>query len=134
MMKKRITGLVLILAVALVFSSLAFANPADSALSYLKLTVEISPANVYPPIVIYTAQLGNIPPITSTKLIADFYNINTNTDPVNGNLDYLGSAPFDNTGKAVLYKQMKPGYFVGIAKTEINGKLIWSNRVEYKVY
>jgi len=131
MLKKRIVGFIFIMAIALISGNLAFADDSTSALPQLKLSVEESPLAVYPPYMIYTAQLSFIPPVTSSILVADFYNINTNTDPVI--LDYLGSSPFDKTGKAVFVKQMKTGIYTAIAKTTINGIVVWSNKVEYKV-
>jgi len=132
---KRITiGFIFILILALTLGNFAFATETDSKLPELKLSVEQSLLAIYPPYMIYTAQLSFVPPLTTSRLIADFYNINSNADSVNNRLEYLGSIPFDKSGQAVLSKQLKPGYYIAVAKTVINGVTIWSNKVEYKVY
>jgi len=133
MMKKRILGFILILVIALTLGSLAIAADTDPALPTLKLSVAQSPLTIYPPYIIYTAQLSFLPPLTTARIVADFYNINDAAGSYDTKMEYLGSIPFDNTGQAVLSKQMKPGYYVAIAKTVINGVIIWSNKVEYKV-
>lgn len=134
MCKKSLIAVILIMVITLALGNLAFASDITPALPELKLSIEQSPLTIAPPYMIYTAQLSFVPQITSTRLVADFYNIDTNAGDVGNSLEYLGSIPFDKTGKAVLSKQMKPGYYVGIAKTVINGIVIWSNKVEYKVY
>ncbi len=131
MLKKRMIGFTIIAVIALVFCNLAFADEMTPVLPDLKLAVEQSPLTVYPPIIIYTAQLGFMPPIISNQLVADFYHINP--DSSSAILEYLGSVPFDKTGKAVFFKQIKPGIYTAIAKTVINGLVVWSNRVEYIV-
>ncbi len=93
----------------------------------LNLTVTQSPLTIYPPIMIYTAQVDCLPTTTSSKLKVDFYNLSGNT------LEYLGSAPMDQTGKAVLSKPMVPGTYTAIARMLINSQAIWSNTVTYKV-
>jgi hypothetical protein len=132
MMKKRIISFICILVIALALGNFAFAADLTPALPELKLSVQQSPLAIYPPFMIYTAQLSFIPPIISTQLVADFYNISLDS-PVS-TLDYLGSVPFDKTGKAVLGRQIKPGVYTAVAKTVINGVTVWSNKVEYKVY
>lgn len=132
MMKKRIVGLIFILVITLAFGNFAFAADLTPAIPDLKLSVAQSPLAVYPPFMIYTAQLSFMPPIISTQLVADFFNINADSTG-SSLLDYLGSVPFDNTGKAVLGKQMKPGIYTAVAKTVINGVTVWSNKVQYKV-
>jgi len=98
----------------------------------LKLSVTQSPLTIYPPIMIYTAQLSYLPPVVSNApLMVDFYNLSTDSSV--DKMEYLGSAPVDKTGKAVLSKQMKAGAYVAIAKIVLNGQTIWSNKVEYKV-
>jgi hypothetical protein len=133
MMKKSIVGFIFILVIALALGNLALAADLTPAVPDLKLSVAQSPLTIYPPFIIYTAQLSFIPPIISSQLIADFYNINPDS-PSSSVLDYLGSVPFDKTGKAVLGRQIKPGIYTAVAKTVINGVTIWSNKVEYKVY
>jgi hypothetical protein len=93
----------------------------------LTLTVTQSPLTIYPPIMIYTAQLSYVPSITSTQLMVDFYNLEGT------GLVYLGSSPLNQKGQAVLSKQMKPGTYSAIARVMINSHLIWSNIVTYKV-
>ena len=110
MFKKSLIAVIFIMVIALAIGNLAFAADITPALPELKLSVEQSPLTVYPPYMIYTAQLSFVPPITTSQLVADFYNINT--DGVTNYLEYLGSIPFDKTGKAVLSRQMKPGYKV----------------------
>jgi len=127
MMKKRITGFIIVMIIALVFCSLSLANDSLPVLPELKLSVQQSPLTVYPPYMIYTAQLSFMPTNTTTRLVAEFLNITNNAE------SYIGSMPFDKSGQAVLSKQMKQGYYVAIAKTVINGVTIWSNKVEYKV-
>jgi hypothetical protein len=129
MLKKGIIGFILIAVIALCLGNLAFAG-SGPVLPDLKLTVEQSPLAIYPPLMIYTAQLSFVPPVPSTPLVADFYNLAPDGSSI---LVYLGSGPFDNTGKAVLLKQMRPGIYTAIAKTVIDGIVIWSNKVEYKV-
>lgn len=130
MFKKRVISLVLIIASIFIFFSTGAADIAPVR-PILKLSVEQSPLAVYPPIMIYTAQLNPLPPISNARLVADFYNINENS--TSDNASYLGSAPFDNTGKAVLSKQIKPGKYIAIAKTKINNRVIVSNKVAYIV-
>jgi hypothetical protein len=132
MMKKRIAGFILIMVIALALGNFAFAADLTPALPDLKLSVQQSPLAVYPPFMIYTAQLSFMPPIISAQLVADFYNINPDSTG-SSFLEYLGSVPFDKTGKAVLGKQIKPGVYTAVAKTVINGVTIWSNKVDYKV-
>lgn len=69
------------------------------------------------------------PATTTTKLVADFCNITSPEGPI----IYLGSAPFDSTGKAVLYKQINAGIYTAIATTVIYNTTIKSNTVTYKV-
>ncbi|MCL6590706.1 MAG: hypothetical protein K6U80_12205 [Firmicutes bacterium] len=128
-MTKKLTGLLLI--VILAASLCSFAMAEDSTIPALKLTVTPSMLTVYPPYMIFTAQLSFMPPITTVRLKADFYNFDLNA-PSNTS-GYIGSAYFDNTGKAVFSKQIPQGAYVALAKTVINGKLVESNKVEYKV-
>ncbi|MCL6590707.1 MAG: hypothetical protein K6U80_12210 [Firmicutes bacterium] len=127
-MNKKILGIILIAILALSICGIALAADIGPALPSLKLTVEMSPLDVYPPIMIYTAQLSYMPPV-NTILKADFYHVDaTSTAPI-----YLGSAAFDKTGKAVLSKQIKAGAYIAYAITVINGTTIVSNKVEYRV-
>jgi hypothetical protein len=93
----------------------------------LKLTVTQSPLAIYPPVMIYTAQLSNPPTMTAAALKVDFYHL------VGTGLSYFGSAIVDRTGKAVLSKQMKAGNYTVIAQVVINKQVIWSNKVTYRV-
>lgn len=127
-MLKRITCIALILAVALVFCNMALAN--DTNLPELKLSIKQLPPTAIP-VMKYTAQLSFMPPNVYNALVVDYYNI---TDLTNTKLEYLGSAPFDNTLTSVFFKRIMPGTYVGIARTVINGIVIWSNKVEYKAY
>lgn len=127
-MMKKIFGLILI--VVLLSGLCGLVSAADvTPMPTLKLTVQQSPLAVWPPIMIYTAQLSFMPPVSTTQLKADFYNI---TSPM-GPIMYLGSAPFDSTGKAVLSKSMNPGTYTALASTVINNLTIKSNTVTYKV-
>lgn len=94
----------------------------------LKLSVTQSPITIYPPVMIYTAQLSYVPPTPSALLKVDFYNVADT-----GGLVYLGSATVDKTGKAVLNRQMPRGTYTAIARVVINQQEIWSNKVPYKV-
>ena len=76
---------------------------------------------------IYTAELSFIPSTSTAKLKADFFNLKGT------GLEYLGSAPVDQTGKAVLGRQMYPGIYTAIARVEINAEEVWSNNVTYVV-
>jgi len=93
----------------------------------LKLSVTQSPLTIYPPIMIYTAELDCAPTTSSAVLKVDFYNLSGNK------LEYLGSAPIDQTGKAVLSKSRYPGTYTAIARVVINTREIWSNPVMYTV-
>ncbi|MBN2531464.1 MAG: hypothetical protein JXB88_01160 [Spirochaetales bacterium] len=130
MFKKRVISLVLIIASVFIFFSTGSADT-DRVRPVLRLTVEQSPLEIYPPIMIYTAQLNYIPINADFCLKADFYNINE--DSVSADAGYLGSAVFDKTGKAVLSKQIRPGKYIAIAKTKIYNRVIVSNKVEYIV-
>lgn len=136
MLKKRIIGLLIILIITCLCANLALADVVPYQ-PYLRLSVEPSPLMSMLPSKMYVAQLSYMPGITSTPLVADFYNINPNattTDPTS--LEYLGSVPFDKTGRAALIKVFtagEVGYFVAIAKTVIDGRVIWSNKVGYKL-
>jgi hypothetical protein len=127
MLKRGIVVFIIIAVIALCFGNLAFA--AVPPMPDLKLTVEKSPLTIFPPLIIYTAQLSFMPSVTSTQLVADFYHIVSSSTQ----LEYLGSAPFDKTGKAVFHKQILPGSYTAIAKTVIDGIVIWSNKVPYQV-
>jgi hypothetical protein len=93
----------------------------------LTLTVTQSPLTVYPPIMIYTAQLSYVPPTPSTQLKIDFFNLSW-TD-----WEYLGLAIVSPKGEAVLSKQMHAGTYLAIARVVINSRSIWSNAVIYMV-
>jgi hypothetical protein len=124
-----ILALVLVLALSAVGAALAADPGPVPAPPTLKLGVTQSPLTVYPPIMIYTAQLSYVPPTPTTQLVVDFYNqSSTGTAIV-----YLGSAPVNSTGKAVLNKQMTAGTYTAIAKIVIGTQTIWSNKVLYKV-
>jgi hypothetical protein len=93
----------------------------------LTLTVTQSPLTVYPPIMIYTAQLSYVPPAPSTQFKVDFFNLSWT------GWEYLGSAIVNPKGEAVLSKQMHAGKYTAIARVVINSRSIWSNAVTYKV-
>jgi hypothetical protein len=93
----------------------------------LTLSVAQSPLAVYPPIMIYTAQLSYVPTTSTAQMKVDTYNLKGT------GLEYLGSAPVDKTGKAVLSRQMYPGTFTAIARVVIDSKEVWSNSVRYEV-
>jgi hypothetical protein len=97
------------------------------SLPTLTLTVTQSPLAVYPPIMIYTAQLSFVPPATSVQLKVDFYNL------AGTGLEYLGSAPLNPAGQAVLSRQIYPGEYNALAGMRFNSHEIWSNIVPYKV-
>lgn len=130
-MTKKLLGIILIVVLAASLCGIALAADIVPAPPTMKLTVEISPLDIYPTMMIYTAQLSYMPPVSSNILKADFYHVPVNT-PVYTPI-YLGSTPFDKTGKAVLSKQIIRGAYTGHAKTAINGIVIVSNLVEYKV-
>lgn len=94
----------------------------------LKLTVEPSMLAIYPPYMVYTAQLSFVPPTSTAVLTADYYNVR---GPA---LIYLGSARVDRTGKAVFTKQMPKGTYIGIARVVLsNQQVVWSPEVIYTV-
>jgi hypothetical protein len=93
----------------------------------LTLTVTQSPLAIWPPIMIYTAQLNYVPPTTTAHLKVDFYNL------AGARVEYLGSAPVNQTGQAQLSRQVKPGTYTAIARVMINSQVIWSNIVTYEV-
>jgi hypothetical protein len=99
----------------------------------LKLSVTPSSLTVYPPIMIYRAQLSYLPPTPSAKLIVDFYNLTSTGIVTSTGLVYLGSAPVDRSGAAVLSKQIKAGTYTAVARIVINRQVVWSNKVTYKV-
>lgn len=132
-MNKKILGIILIFVLAASLCGIAFAAEIGPAPPTMKLTVEFSPLDVYPPYLIYTAQLSYMPPINSTMLKADFYHFLLDSPVASVAPVYLGSATFDKTGKAVLWKQINRGAYSAFAKTAINGVIIYSNKVEYKV-
>ena len=76
---------------------------------------------------IYTAQLNVLPPMPSTGWKVDFYNYSETT------VVYLGSAPVNQAGQAVLSRQLYPGTYTAIARLVINSRVIWSNAVTYLV-
>lgn len=131
MLKSKILAVVMTLVLALSFCLTAVAADTAPVLPTLKLSVQQSPLAVYPPIMVYTAQLSFVPPVISNTLKVDFYNVGNSTDPAL--LIYLGSASVDKSGKAVLSKQMKPGKYTGVSKIIINSNTIWSNKVDYLV-
>jgi len=93
----------------------------------LTLTVKQSPLTIWPPIMIYTAQLSYVPSITTAQLKVDFYNL------AGTRVEYLGSAPVNQQGQAELSRQMKPGTYTAIARVVINAQVVWSNPVTYQV-
>lgn len=121
----------IVLAVALVFGTAGAALAADTGpvpvVPTLKLSVTQSPLTIYPPVMVYTAQLSYVPPTPTARLVVDFYNVDDT------GLVYLGSAPVDSAGKAVLSKQMRRGTYTAISKVVVNQQEIWSNKVLYKV-
>ena len=124
-----VLALVLALVLSIAGAALAAGSGPVPAPPTLKLTVAQSPLTVYPPIMIYTAQLSYVPSPISTKLKVDFYNLL----PSGTGMQYLGSALVDSTGKAVLNKQMTAGTYTAIASILINTQTIWSNKVTYKI-
>jgi hypothetical protein len=48
-------------------------------------------------------------------------------------MQYLGSAPVDATGKAVLNKQMPAGAYTALSSIVIGTQTVVSNKVLYKV-
>lgn len=99
----------------------------------LKLSVTQSPLTVYPPFMIHRAQLSYLPPTPSARLIVDFYHLTSTGTATNTGLVYLGLAPVDRTGAAVLSKQIKAGTYTAIARIVINRQVVWSNKIIYKV-
>jgi hypothetical protein len=93
----------------------------------IRLTVTQSPLAIYPPIMIYTAQLTVLIPTPSAGFTVDFYNLS------GIGLEYLGSV-VTQTGQAVLSRQMNPGTYTAIARMVINSQVYWSNEVTYKVF
>ena len=122
MTKNLLLTLALIILVALSFS-VVFAEPIPT----LTLTVEKSPLDVWPPMMIYTAKLSCPPP--STELKCNFLN---SPDLLPAWIP-IGSDLFDNNGVAQISVQMNPGGYQAMAETTINGTLIRSNIVRYKV-
>lgn len=129
-MTKKWLGILLIMVFVVSFCGIVSADilPVPPT---LRITVEQSPLTIYPPTMIYTAQLSYIPPVATTIPVCDFHNIDFNSPSAIAPI--IGSVPFDSTGKAVLRVQIKPGSYIAFAKTKLNGKIIYSNRVEYKV-
>jgi len=119
--------------VILVFmaGALSMVNAQSTALPVLKFSVTQSPLTVYPPFMVYTAQLSSVPVISTSVLKVEFYNSSL-VSPTN-QLELIGTALIDKTGKAVISKQMKAGAYVAVAKIMIGTNVIWSNKVEYKV-
>jgi hypothetical protein len=130
MLKIRFVSIFLVVALALGVTGAALAqDPGPVPVPpTLKLSVTQSPLTIYPPVMIYTAQLSYVPPTPSALLKVDYYNVADT-----GGLVYLGSATVDKTGKAVLNKQMHPGTYTAIARVVINQQVVWSNRVVYTV-
>ena len=124
MFKKLLLIAMLTLLVTISFSTLASGSD-------LTLTVQKSPLDIYPPMMIYTASLNWPLPISSTTQIrVDFYNGLVGGPP----MILIGSALLDlRTGKAVLNKQMNPGSYMAVAQTTVNGTVYVSNTVYYKV-
>lgn len=120
-----------ILVVALVLGGVGTVWAADSGsvstAPTLKLAVTRSPLAIYPPVMLYTAQLSNAAPTSTAQWKVDYYHL------AGTGLVYLGSAPVDSTGQAVLSKQMSPGTYTAIARVVINQQVIWSNKVIYTV-
>jgi hypothetical protein len=129
MLKNKCVNFLFVIALVLCATGTAFAvYPGTVPVTpTLKLTVMKSPLTIYPPVIIYKAQLSLVPITSSAQLKVDFYNL------VGTGLNYLGSAPIDRTGVAVLSKQMKAGTYTAISRIVINTRVIWSNKVTYKV-
>ncbi|MGA2489393.1 MAG: hypothetical protein ABSF99_04295 [Anaerolineales bacterium] len=129
MTKIKLIHILFIIALVLCTTGTAFVvNPGPvSTAPTLKLTVTQSPLTIYPPVMIYKAQLSSLPTTSSVQLKVDFYNM------AGTGLVYLGSAPVDRTGTAVLNRQMKAGTYTAISRIVINWQIIWSNKVMYKV-
>jgi hypothetical protein len=130
MFKKRIISIILVIVSMFIFFSTGSAD-IEPVKPVLKLTVEQSPLEIYPPIMIYTATLNYFPPVTAECLKVAFYNIDESSESADSG--YLGSAVFNREGKAVLSKQIRPGKYVAIAKTRIHWRVIVSNKVKYIV-
>lgn len=133
MFKNKFVNILIVLALALVLvlsvmGAASAAKPAQATLPTLKLSVTQSPLAVYPTIMIYTAQLSFVPSPVSTQLKVDFYNVISSTL-----MQYLGSAPVDATGKAVLNKQMPAGTYTAFSQIVIGTQTVVSNKVTYKV-
>ena len=103
-------------------------TPTGAYIPALKLTVTQSPLTIFPPVMIFTAELRVMIPIPSTGVKVDFYNL------AGTGLEYLGSGMIGNHGEAVLNKQMCPGKYTTIARAEVNSLVLWSNAVAYTVY
>ena len=132
MLRNKILMIVLTIAILTSLNGISFAADVIPVLPELKLSVEQSPLTIYPPIIIYKAQLSYVPVITASELKVDFYNTVIDTTNV-ARLEYLGSAPVDpKTGIATLSTQIKPGAYTAISKTIINKQTIWSNKIDYK--
>jgi len=130
MFAKKIACVVLAVLISLSFSFVSLA--ADTTQPTLTLTVERSSLDVYPPMMIYTAQLNNAPSGINTDIKVDFYNLRSSVFLFK--VEYLGSAPIDSaTGKAVLERQVKPDVYFALAKVTINGVEIKSNTVTYQL-
>jgi hypothetical protein len=132
MLKSRFVNIFFVLVIGLCVTGTAFAAAPGliPEASTLKLDVTQSPVMIYPPIMIYTAQLNgyvHVQSLPSKQLKVDFYHL------VGTRLVYLGSAPIDQRGKAVLSKQMTAGTYTAISEVVINGRVIRSNIVTYKV-
>jgi hypothetical protein len=93
----------------------------------LELRVEQSLLAVYPPFMIYTAQLNILPSDPSPQLKADFFTISGTK------MELMGSAPFDQAWKVVLSKQVFPGTDTALGRVLIQGGETWSNAVTYTV-
>jgi hypothetical protein len=127
MLKKRSVIMLLLIAFLLATVGTAFMKAPAPIVPVLKLTVTKSPLAVYPPIIIYTAQLNPIPTLSTAALKVDYYNV-TSAGKV-----LLGSATVDRSGKAVFSKQMKKGSYTAIARILLNSQVLWSNQVAYSV-
>lgn len=123
MFKKLLLILTLVLTVSLSLG-VAFAEP---TIPTLTLTVEKSPLTIWPPMMIYTAKLSPVP--SSGINQCNFLNSPEGMP----RWITIGSAPFNNLGIAQIHVQMNPGEYQAMANTTINGTLIKSNIVHYKV-
>jgi hypothetical protein len=144
MFKKKHLILLIVLTILLVNTGMASAlvSAPEPQPVTLALAVKISPVRIYPPLVIFTATLSRVPPMTFNMPVVDFFTQvpvicqgieSTDTGVCGSPVSYLGSAKFNPEGQAILSKQMKPGTYTAIARTQVNGAWIFSNELSFEV-